>query len=289
MALSSLSSLSRRSFLAAAAAALPLAPVLAQRRLPPIGLELYSVRGELMKDLMGTVRAVAKMGYEVVEFYSPYYSWTPEYAKDVRKLLDDLGIRCPSTHNSATSLTAEGLPKAIELNQIIGSRSIVMASPPRITNGLDGWKALAESLTKASETLRPLKMAAGFHNHAAEWALVEGQRPVDVLAAGTPRDFTMQLDVGTCVAAGADPVAFIKANPGRIRSVHCKDWAPGTPAEDKSYRVLFGEGTSPWREIFEAAESAGGVEYYLLEQEGSRFSELETAQRCLATYKSMRA
>ena len=82
MALSSLSSLSRRSFLAAAAAALPLAPVLAQRRLPPIGLELYSVRGELMKDLMGTVRAVAKMGYEVVEFYSPYYSWTPEYARE---------------------------------------------------------------------------------------------------------------------------------------------------------------------------------------------------------------
>ena len=282
------SSLSRRAFLATAAA-LPLAPVLAQRRLPPIGLELYSVRGELMKDLMGTVRAVAKMGYEVVEFYSPYYSWTPEYAKEVRKLLDDLGIRCPSTHNSAASLTAEGLPKAIELNQIIGSRAIVMASPPRITNGLDGWKALAETLSRASATLQPLGMAAGFHNHAAEWALVDGQRPVDVLAAGTPREFTMQLDVGTCVAAGADPVAFIKANPGRIRSVHCKDWAPGTPAEDKSYRVLFGEGTSPWRQIFEAAESVGGVEYYLLEQEGSRFPELETAQRCLETYKSMRA
>ena len=287
--MTSTSLVSRRAFLALAGA-LPFVPHLARAQgKAPVGLELYSVRGFLAKDLMGTVRGVAKMGYGEVEFYSPYYSWTPEYAKDVRKLLDDLGIRCPSTHNSATSLTAEGLPKAIELNQIIGSRSIVMASPPRITNGLDGWKALAESLTKASEALRPLKMAAGFHNHAAEWALVEGQRPVDVLAAGTPRDFTMQLDVGTCVAAGADPVAFIKANPGRIRSVHCKDWAPGTPAEDKSYRVLFGEGTSPWREIFQVAESAGGVEYYLLEQEGSRFSELETAQRCLATYKSMRA
>jgi hypothetical protein len=71
--------------------------------------------------------------------------------------------------------------------------------------------------------------------------------------------------------------------------VHCKDWAPGTAAEDKSYRVLFGEGVSPWRQIFEAAESVGGVEYYLLEQEGSRFPEFETAERCLATYKQMRA
>jgi len=61
-------SLTRRSFLALAGA-LPVAAALAQSRRPQIGLELYSVRGELMKDLMGTVRAVAKMGYEVVEFY----------------------------------------------------------------------------------------------------------------------------------------------------------------------------------------------------------------------------
>ena len=279
-------SLTRRSFLALAGA-LPVAAALAQGRKLPIGIQLYSVRGELTKDLMGTVRAIAKMGYEVVEFYSPYYQWTPGYAKEVRKLLDDLGIRCLSTHNSMTALTPEGLPKAIELNQIIGSRAIVMASPPRITS-LDGWKMLAEQLTKASATLQPLGMSAGFHNHAAEWNPVEGQRPVDILAAGTPRTFIMQLDVGTCVAAGADPVAFIKANPGRVKSIHCKDWAPGTAAEEKGYRVLFGEGTSPWKQIFEAAESGGGVEYYLLEQEGSRFPEMETAQRCLSTYRSMR-
>lgn len=241
-----------------------------------------------MRDLMGTVRAVAKMGYQVVEFYSPYYSWTTEYAKTVRQLLDDLGIRCPSTHNSAMALTAEGLPKAIELNQILGSRYIVMASPPRITNGVEGWKSLAGTLTQAAETLQPLNMFAGFHNHAPEWNAVDGQRPIDILASGTPKHVTMQLDVGTCVAAGADPVAFIKANPGRITSVHCKDWAPGSPKEDKGYRVLFGEGVSPWREIFAAAESVGGVEYYLLEQEGSRYPELETAQRCLETWRQMR-
>ena len=110
---------------------------------------------------------------------------------------------------------------------------------------------------------------------------------MDVLAANTPKEFILQLDVGTCVEAGADPVAWIKANPGRIRCLHLKDWAPGPAAEEKSFRVLFAEGVCPWKEIFAAAEATGGVEYYLIEQEGSRYSELETARRCLETWKKV--
>jgi sugar phosphate isomerase/epimerase len=281
------SSMSRRAFLALAGAA-PFVPALAQTKRPPIGIQLYSLRGELSKDLVGTVRAVAKMGYEVVEFYSPYYSWTTEYAKEVRRLMDDLGIRCLSTHNGAGNLAPAGLPKAIELNQIIGSRCVVMASAPKVT-GVDGWKALADQLTTANATLQRNGMTAGYHNHQAEWVAVDGQRPIDILAANTPTTFAMQLDVGWCLAAGADPVAFIKANPGRITSLHVKDWAPGSPKEEKGMRVLFGEGVGAWRQIFDAAESVGGAQYYLIEQEGSRFSELETAQRCLAAYRQLRA
>src|SRR6478752_1416307 len=81
--------LSRRSFLAMAAAA-PLASALPQNKPIPVGLELFSVRDQLTKDLPGTVTAVAKMGYQVVEFFSPYFNWTAAQAKDVRKLLDDL-------------------------------------------------------------------------------------------------------------------------------------------------------------------------------------------------------
>src|SRR5579862_2293979 len=107
--------LSRRSFLAWSALT-PVALRAASASKIPIGLELYSVRDELSKDLMGTVRAVAKMGYEVVEFYSPYYAWTEAYARQVRALLDDLGIRCNSTHNDAVSFNPEGIEKAIALN-----------------------------------------------------------------------------------------------------------------------------------------------------------------------------
>jgi sugar phosphate isomerase/epimerase len=279
------SSVSRRSFLAAAGAA-PLAFGAPGGKHIPAGLELYSVRDELSKDLMGTVRAVAKMGYEVVEFYSPYYSWTTEYAKEVRALLDDLGIRCLSTHNGANVFAEGGLDKAIELNQIIGSKTIVMASPGRV-QGPDAFRAVADRLTRASERLEPLGMSAGFHNHRLEFVTPEGgQRPMDILAANTPMDVVLQLDVGTCVHAGADPVAWIQANPGRIKSIHCKDWAQADGME--GYRVLFGEGVCPWTKIFEAAESVGGVEFYLIEQEGSRFPPIETAERCLATWKKMR-
>src|SRR5207253_10957906 len=96
----------------------------------------------------------------------------------------------------------------------------------------------------------------------------------------------LQLDVGTCLEAGSDPVAWIRDNPGRIRSLHLKDWS-SDPA--KGYKVLFGEGSADWKNIFAAAESVGGVEYYLLEQEGSRFSELETANRCLQSFRTTHA
>jgi sugar phosphate isomerase/epimerase len=274
---------SRRQFLISSAAL----PFLLRRDVSaariPAGLELYSVRDELTKDLHGTVRAVAKMGYEAVEFYSPYYSWTAGTAKEVRKLLDDLGVRCPSTHNSAQALTAEGLAKAIELNQILGSRQIVMASAGPVS-GADGWKGVADRLSAAAEKLKPLGMAAGFHNHRIEWEPVDGVRPMDVLASNTPADVVLQLDVGTCVQAGADPVEWIRKHPGRIRSIHCKDWAPG-----RGFAVLVGEGAAPWEKIIEAAESGGGVECYLIEQEeGPATEQLQRAERCLANWRKLK-
>ena len=255
----------------------------------PIGLELYSVRRELARDLPATLRAVSQMGYQVVEFYAPYLGWTIPYAKDVRTQLDDLGLRCYSTHNPSTALIGEAMPKAIEINQVLGARHIIMASPPPNTTTAEDWTRVSGLLSTASKQLEPHGLLAGFHNHKIEWLpLAGGQRIMDVLATNTPPEFVLQFDVGTCLEAGQDPIAWIKAHPGRIRSVHLKDWAPGSEADQKGYRVLFGEGVAPWKQILDAVESTGGVEFYLMEQEGSRYSELETAQRCLATWKKMR-
>ena len=275
--------------LATNGAASPASPMPGKKKYP-IGLELYSVRTELARDLPNTLRTVAKMGYEVVEFYAPYFDWTIPYAKEVSTLMDDIGLRCYSTHNHVESFTpGDSMAKAVELNQILGARYLIMASEPSGTTGLDGWKKLCEQLTSSSEQLKPHGLAAGFHNHQTEWAMLDGSmRFMDFIAANTPKDFVLQLDVGTCVEAGADPVAWIKANPGRIKIAHLKDWAPGSKADEKSYRVLFGEGVSPWKEIIAALESVGGVEFYLMEQEGSRYPEFETAQRGLEAWKTFK-
>ena len=275
---------SRRSFLSLLAAA-PLGAATmaaAAARHIPIGLELYSVRNDLQKNLAGTVRQVAQMGYQCVEFYAPYYDWSPGEARKVRSELDQLGIRCYSTHNDPKSFTTEGIGKAMELNHILGTRYIVMASAGDITT-IDGWKRVAETLNKANHTMAAHGLHAGYHNHDLEWKPVDGQKPIEVLAANTDKSIMLQLDVGTCLETGNDPVAWIKRNPGRIRSLHLKNWAP-----KGGYSVLFSEGVAPWKKIFAAAESVGGVEYYLIEQEGSRYSEIKTAQLCLQEYRKLR-
>jgi sugar phosphate isomerase/epimerase len=275
----------RRQFLAAASGSAVLAPLSAKSKIP-VGLELYSVRDLMKTDMMGTIRAVAKMGYEGVEFYSPYAVWSVEQAKDVRKLLDELGLKCWSTHNSAKVFQPEGLGKVTELNGILGSRMIIMASAGGRIDSIDGWKTVAETLAKASETLKKSKMRAGFHNHQTEFIPLGGMKPIEVLASNTPKDVVLQLDVGTCVHSGSDPVAWIEKNPGRIRSIHCKEWSPDA---SKGYKVLFGEGSSPWKAIFAAAEKSGGVEHYLIEQEGSAMAPLETVQKCLDNLRKLRA
>jgi sugar phosphate isomerase/epimerase len=247
----------------------------------PVGLEMYSVRNTLKTDLMGTVRAVGDMGYQGLEFYAPYFEWTAVEAKGVRKLLDDLGMRCFSTHNDSDYLSGDKLQHARELNLILGSKYIVMASSHGKA-GLDGWREIAESLNAAAEKVEADGLKVGYHNHQTEFTPVDGARPMEILAKNTKPTVMLQLDVGTCIEAGADPVAWVKANPGRIRSMHCKEWSPEA---GKGYAVLFGEGVAPWKKLFEAAEHGGGIEYYLVEQEGSRFPELETAKKCLASFR----
>ncbi len=274
--------ISRRLFLGSMAAA-PLAAVVLPLKRVPVGLELYSVRNELQKDLMGTVRGVAKMGYQCVEFYAPYYDWTAEYARQVRAELDELGIHCYSTHNALKSFTPEGLGKAMDLNKILGTRYMVLAHPGEVS-GLEGYKRVAATLNKANDIMKGQGLHAGYHNHDAEWKPVGGQKPMEVLATALDKSIMLQLDVGTCLAAGGDPVAWIISNPGRIRSMHVKDWSP-----KNEYKVLTGEGVAPWKRLFAAAEKTGGIEYYLIEQEGSDYPEVETVQRCLAAFHKLHA
>jgi sugar phosphate isomerase/epimerase len=278
-------SLSRRSFLALSAT-LPFA--LRSRAAVeniPMGIELYSVRNALKQDPEGTVRAVAQLGYQGVEFFSPYFEWTEAQTKQMRKLLDELGIRCFSTHNDSSYVAKDKVSRARDMNLILGSKYVVVASA-KPAAGPDGWNAVADLLNSAAAELEPAGLKTGYHNHELEFTPVDGRRPIETLAQKTKPSVMLQLDVGTCVEAGSDPVAWIRSNPRRIHSIHCKDWSP---EPGKGYTVLFGEGVAKWKDIFAAAESVGGVEYYLMEQEGSRLSEVDTVRECLKSYHALRA
>lgn len=125
---------------------------------------------------------------------------------------------------------------------------MVLASAGK-KSSLDEWKTVANQLNIVAENLEPAGLKTGYHNHQLEFTPVGGQRPMEILAKLTKPSVMLQLDVGTCLEAGSDPVAWIRANPGRIRSIHCKDWSPET---SKGYKVLFGEGAADWKNIFAA-------------------------------------
>ncbi len=261
-----------------------LAAAPAPSRKIPIGLQMYSVRDDEKRDLFGTLTALRGMGYECVEFWSPYFDWTPARAREIRQHLDGLGLRCYSNHTAAKHFAAEHLPHVIQLNHILGSRYVIMAhAGPQ--KDLDGWRRTAEVLAKTAPTFKQAGLGCGYHNWDVDFRPVDGTRPIDILTGQTPQDVAFQLDVATCLAAGADPLAFIKANAGRIKTYHLKDWSDDP---QKRYRVLLGEGLGRWKELLELAETVGGVEHYLIEQEGSRFSPMETAQRCLENFKALR-
>src|SRR5258708_14657275 len=150
----------------------------------PVGLELYSVRDALKQDPEGTVRAVAQMGYQAVEFYAPYFEWTDAQAKQMRKLMDDLGIHCYSTHNDADYFLPKNINRVRDLNLILGCKYVVLAwTDPK--TGIDGWKSVADTLNSAGETLAPAGLKPGYHNHPAEWGLGSGQRPIEIIARST--------------------------------------------------------------------------------------------------------
>lgn len=276
--------MNRRNFLQTTLGATALGTAIsldAQLNKLPVGLELFSVRQALAKDLMGTVREVAKLGYQDVEFFAPYYGWTLDQTKDMRKLLDDVGMKCLSTHNSINNYKPENVQKAIDMNNILGSKYVVVSSAGN-PKTLDDWKGVAETFTKGHELLAAGKLRGGYHNHQLEFTPLEGKRPIEIIAANTPKSFVLQLDLGTCVEMGSDPVAWINANPGRIQCMHLKEWS-----KEKGYHALYAEGAVKWKEVLAAGMKTGGLEFVLIEQEGSEFSEFETAKTCLETYRKM--
>lgn len=243
----------------------------------PIGLQLYSVRADAAKDLPGVLKAVAEMGYEGVEF-AGYYGYE---AKQLRKLLDENGLKCCGTHAQLNTLLDDAWQATIEFNQALGNKYLIVPSLPRQrTESIDTLKETARLFEELAEKAKPHGMHVGYHAHGGDFRPIDGTTPWDVIFGNTSPQVVMQLDVGNCMGGGGDPVAVLKKYPGRSLTIHLKEHGGEAGA-------VIGEGDAPWEEIFRLCETIGKTEWYIVEQERYAASPLETVKKCLENLRRM--
>ena len=244
----------------------------------PIALQLYSVREDCTRDLPGTLEAVAKMGYEGVEF-AGYYE---RDAKELRTLCDDMGLKVISTHIGLDTLLGDELKRTIEFHQILGNRFLIvpgLAESRR--NSRAAWLDTAKVFNEIAELLEPEGMRTGYHNHSIEFTPMGGELPWDTFFGNTRPDVVMQVDLGNALHGGADPVPFLERYPGRATLVHLKEYS------STNEKALIGEGEVRWNDVFALCESTGGTEWYIVEQESYAFPPIECVDCCLQNLRKM--
>lgn len=247
----------------------------------PVTLQLYSVREDCARDLLGTLKAVANMGYEGVEF-AGYYGRS---ADELRKMLDNLGLRVAGTHISIAALLRDELQRTIEFNHILGNRFLIVPGlPEEMRSSKAAWLETARLMNEIAERVRPEGMRVGYHNHAIEFQPMEGDLPWDIFFGVTMPDVVMQLDTGNAMHGGVSPdgiLEIIKRYPGRAATVHLKEFS------STNERALIGEGEMKWWEFFSLCKTIGGTEWYIVEQESYAFPPLECVRRCIKNLREM--
>lgn len=299
--------LSKRSLMGAGAAALAglalpavgqaaARPFFARKGLP-IGLQLYTLADQARRDLDGTLRAVAGLGYRTIEL-AGYLGRTPA---QFRKALDDAGLTAPSAHvpgqphGDGPSLS-DDLNQLIDDAHVIGIKSIVMpifyiperlalnprkgegfgALLGRINEGMtaDDWKFNADFLNAKGAILKKAGLRLGYHNHNPEFLPLVGgvdgaRNGMEILLSRTdPALVSFEMDAGWVAAAGHDPIALLKAHPRRFHAMHVKDikatTKPNFALEQDPTEV--GSGSIDWKRLLPVAY-AEGVREFFVEQE----------------------
>lgn len=279
---------SRRDFLklsvAAGAAAVALRSPLSLAADPlglPLGLQLYSLREFLPKDLEGTLKQIAAAGYKEVEAAGFY----DRSAKDFKAAVDNVGMRCVSAHYPLAQLQPN-LDSLIAYASQLGLQYMVCSSPslqdpsrvkvaPNSPGAheawmkaftLDDWKWNASQYNSIGKKVKAAGMQFGYHNHTPEFRKIGATVPYDVLIQETdPSLVTFEMDCGWVSVAGYNPVDYLKKYPTRISMLHVKDFdlKKGTA---NPHSTELGRGTIDYTKIFAAAKP-GQIKHYFVEQE----------------------
>lgn len=238
---------------------------------PGIALQLYTLRAEAAADYVGTLRQVAALGYQGVEFAG--YGGLP--AGELKRLLDELGLRPAGSHVRLERLEG-ALDDELAYARAIGLRDVALpAVPEGRRETLDDFRRLAAFLNATGERCRAAGIRLSYHNHAFEFVRFDGAYALDRLLGWTdPRLVFWEPDVYWIARAGEDPVAYVRRYADRCPLVHLKDVA--ADAEQSFAEV--GEGTLDFDALFAAAPEA---DWYVVEQDRARGSAIESARTSL--------
>lgn len=261
--------ISRKDFLKAGGTLALTLPFLGQtnafaKPLDTVGLQLYTLRDLVAKDLEGTLRQVAKIGYKELELFG-YKDGTyfGKSTKEFRSMLDGMGLKTPSGHFVLTQLQKDW-DKTIDHAKEMGQSYMVCAYLfPQERTKLDDYKRYVDVFNKAGEACKKAGIQFAYHNHDFEFQPLEGQVPYDLILKGTdPNLVKMELDLYWATFAGKDPVELFKQSPGRFPLVHLKDIAK---TEKREFAEV-GTGSINFQRIMDARKTAG-IKHFFVEQD----------------------
>ena len=218
-----------------------------------LGLQLWTLNNETSNDFPGTLKKVSELGYTGVEFAG----FKNVAAKDMKKYLDEFGLKAVGSHVGASSLT-DSLEETIEYNSIIGNKYIVV--PSYRFDGADSVKALVEILNSASVKAAEYGMKIGFHNHSDEFKKIGDKYILDIIADETDGNVIIEPDVYWIRYSGVDPYEYIKMLGKKVELVHLKQIGA-----DGKTETLFDEGIIDFAKVVETACFAKDI---IVEYEG---------------------
>ncbi len=227
-----------------------------RRKKISIGLQLYAVRGAFAKDVPGALKTAAMIGYKGVEFWG--YGGTPKVyrnysAKDLRRILDDCGIRCCGMHHQLKAIEGDNFKQTIEANRILGNKYIIVAAAKEKMKSPSSIKSFADFLTRAAAKAKKEGMRVGYHAHPFDFVKFDGQTAWEILFSHAGPDVLMQMDVGNCLGGGGDPVAMLKKFPGRTPTIHIKEY------KEKTLESPY------YKEVFHLCETIARTRWYIVE------------------------
>ena len=268
-----MSDLSRRAFIkqaaTSAAAASLLSATFELHANPlglPIGCQTWPVRDDIAKDFPGTIKQLAAVGFQIVEFCSPVgyrdsgFGGLAKYkGSELRKMLNDWGVTCVSSHFGIAELRKDQ-PNRIAWAQDLGLKQMIVPSLDGPKNPtLDDVKRAADEYNKMGENAAKAGIQQGLHNEGFELSKVNGKRTYDLLLELLdPQLVKFQFQIST-ISEGYDAAEYFMKYPGRFFSMHVQGWSAATKKI-----VPVGQDTLDWKKIFTAAKT-GGVENYFVE------------------------